>query len=381
MYPNRPVWAEVDLQVILDNLRRVRERVGPTVKLMAVVKSDAYGHGKLEVVETIHRWCDWLGVSFIDEGVELRQAGYDLPILCLVSPLPDELDAVIKYGLTPTVSDLSIVRALSERLEHWGWDAANAPPREVHLKVDTGMGRLGVWHSEAAAAAVEIAALPGVALGGLMTHFPLADGADKSFVHKQIRRFDAVVDELRGRGLDPGLRHAANTAAALDIPQSRYDMVRPGLALYGSYPSEHVDRSIGLRNALTLRARLAVVKRLPAGTTISYGRRYRLERDTTVGVLPVGYADGWRRGLTGRAEVVFRGRRRPIIGVICMDMCLIDLEDCPDARPGEVVTLLGRDYSGEVIRVEEAAGWMETIPYEVTCALSERVPRHYLGSR
>lgn len=376
MYPNRPVWAEVDLQVILDNLRRVRRQVGPTVKIMAVVKSDAYGHGKLEVVEKLHRYCDWLGVSFIDEGVELRQAGYDLPILCLVPPLTDELDAVIKYNLTPVIANQELARALSERLGRTG---STGERREVHLKVDTGMGRLGVWHAEAADTAERIAALPGIRLGGLMTHFPLADAEDKSFTRLQLNRFQDVVQTLRDRGIDPGLRHTANTAAVLDIPESRFEMIRPGLALYGSYPSRHVSREIGLENALTLRARLVEVKRLPRGTTISYGARYRLEEDTTVGVLPLGYADGWRRGLTGRAEVLFRGRRRPIIGVICMDMCMIDLTGSEDARPGEVVTLLGRDYSGGRIEVEELADWLETIPYEITCGLSERVPRHYLG--
>lgn len=375
MYPNRPVWAEVDLDAVLDNLRRIRHRVGSAVRVMAVVKSDAYGHGKLEVVEKLHRYCDWLGVSFIDEGVELRQAGYDLPILCLVSPLPDELDALIKYELTPVISDLSLGRALSERLEFQG-----RAPVKVHLKIDTGMGRLGVWHTDAAGLAAELAALPKIELGGMMTHFPLADGADKSFAREQVRRFAAVIDAVRERGLQPGICHAANTAAVLELPESHFDMVRPGLALYGSYPSPHVGREIGLETAIALRARLAVVKRLPAGTTISYGRRYRLERDTTVGVLPLGYADGWHRGMTGRARAIVRGQRRPIIGVICMDMSMIDLGGLEDVRAGEVVTLMGRDYSGELISVEEVAEWMDTIPYEVTCALSERVPRHYLGS-
>jgi len=211
-----------------------------------------------------------------------------------------------------------------------------------------------------------------------MTHFPLADGEDRSFAREQLERFAKVRRELERNGLRPELCHAANSAAIADLPESFLDMVRPGLALYGSYSSPNVTRNLGVRTAIALRARIAAVKTLPAGTTVSYGRLHRLERETSVGVLPLGYADGWRRSLSGRAEALVRGQRRPIIGAICMDMCMVDLGGLGEVAPGEVVTLLGRDYSGSKIEVEEAARWMDTIPYEVTCGLSERVPRHYL---
>jgi len=378
MYPNRPIWAEVDLSAIRDNLFAVRERVGRGVKIMAVVKSDAYGHGKLEVARALDPYADWFGVSFVDEGVELRQAGFDQPILCMVTPLPDELDAVIKYRLTPVLSDAGLAGHLGERLARMEWMSAYRRDFDVHVKVDTGMGRLGVWHAEAPETVARIEAVPGVHVAGLMTHFPLADGEDRSFVGEQLARFARVRRELEGKGLSPELCHAANSAAIADLPESFLDMVRPGLALYGSYSSPHVTRNLGVRTAIALRARIASVKTLPAGATVSYGRLHRLERETPVGVLPLGYADGWRRSLSGRAEVLVRGKRRPIIGAICMDMCMVDLEGLGEVAPGEVVTLLGRDYSGSKIEVEEAARWMDTIPYEVTCGLSERVPRHYL---
>ncbi|MCD4732787.1 alanine racemase [bacterium] len=375
MYPNRPIWAEVDLHAIRDNFFSLRERVGSGVKMMAVIKSDAYGHGKLQVAQTLHGYADWFGVSFVDEGVELRQAGYDEPILCLVSPLADELDAVIKYRLTPVLSELALAKALVERLHHHGYQEKQGYP--VHVKIDTGMGRLGVWHEEAVEVVKQIAALTDLRISGLMTHFPLADGEDKSFALEQLRRFKRVKEELAEVGITPELCHAANSAGIIDLPESHLDMVRPGVAIYGSYPSPHVSRELGLKQALTLRARIALVKQLPAGTTISYGRRFALEKDTRVGVLPLGYADGWRRSLLNKAEVLVRGERRPLIGVICMDMCMVDLSGFEDVIAGEVVTLLGQDYSGELISVEEVASWMDTIPYEVTCGLSSRVPRHY----
>ena len=384
MYPNRPIWAEVDLSAIRDNLLAVKERVGRGVKVMAVVKSDAYGHGKLEVARALDPYADWFGVSFVDEGVELRQAGFDQPILCMVTPLSDELDAVVKYRLTPVLSDAELGERLGERLARMGWMDAYRETRglsplfPVHVKVDTGMGRLGVWHAEAPETVARIEAVPGVHVAGLMTHFPLADGEDRSFVGEQLARFAKVRRELEKKGLKPELCHAANSAAIADLPESFLDMVRPGLALYGSYSSPHVTRNLGVRTAIALRARIAAVKTLPAGTTVSYGRLHRLERETPVGVLPLGYADGWRRSLSGRAEVLVRGKRRPIIGTICMDMCMVDLGGLGEVTPGEVVTLLGRDYSGSKIEVEEAARWMDTVPYEVTCGLSERVPRHYL---
>ncbi len=378
MYPNRPIWAEVDLRAIRDNFFALRERVGRAVKIMAVVKSDAYGHGKLEVAQALNPYADWFGVSFVDEGVELRQAGFDQPILSLVTPLPDELDAVIRYRLTPVLSDAALAGHLSERLKRMGWLGAYRRDFDVHVKVDTGMGRLGVWYSEAPEIVAEIEAAEGVHVSGLLTHFPLADGEDKTYVREQLRRFDQVCRKVEEKGISPEFYHAANSAAIADVPESYLDMVRPGLALYGSYSSPHVTRNLGIRTAIALRARIATVKTLPAGTTISYGRRHRLERDTPIGVLPLGYADGWRRSLCDRAEVLVRGQRRPIIGAICMDMCMVSLEGLGEVAPGEVVTLLGRDYSGEKIEVEEVAGWMDTIPYEVTCGLSERVPRHYL---
>ncbi|OGD78086.1 MAG: alanine racemase [Candidatus Coatesbacteria bacterium RBG_13_66_14] len=378
MYPNRPIWAEVDLSAIRDNLLAVKERVGRGVKVMAVVKSDAYGHGKLEVARALDPYADWFGVSFVDEGVELRQAGFDQPILCMVTPLPDELDAVIKYRLTPVLSDASLAGQLGERLARMEWMSAYRRDFDVHVKVDTGMGRLGVWHAEAPETVARIEAVPGVHVAGLMTHFPLADGEDKDFAREQLGLFARVRRELGKKGLKPELCHAANSAAIADLPESFLDMVRPGLALYGSYSSPHVTRNLDVRTAIALRARIAAVKTLPAGTTVSYGRLHRLERETPVGVLPLGYADGWRRSLGGRAEALVRGKRRPIIGAICMDMCMVDLGGLGEVTPGEVVTLLGRDYSGEKIEVEEVARWMDTVPYEVTCGLSERVPRHYL---
>ncbi len=364
----RPTHAVVDLSAIASNVAGIRDRIGPDRHLMAVVKADAYGHGSIRVAKTaLEHGADCLGVAIPEEGYALRRAGIDAPILVFGFIQPQEASKVVVARLDQSVGSLDLLDALDRA----GKTAGHAV--RVHLKIDTGMGRLGVSPDQALGLAQEIEKRRNLELAGVFSHFCTADCADKSYTQTQIERFESALRELEAGGIDPGIRHIANSAGVLAHPDSYYDMVRPGIMIYGLYPSKDVEQSIHLQPAMHLMTRISALKIAPAGTSISYGRTYITRgKQTRIATLPVGYADGFSRLLSNNADVTIRGQRAPIVGTVCMDMCMADVSKIDIARVGDEVILFGDGPSAD-----EVARRSGTINYEVTCRVSGRVPRIY----
>lgn len=362
----RPTVAEIDLGAVQRNLGRVRDAVGARVRVFGVVKADAYGHGAVPVARALEPLCHALAVSLVEEGLELRAAGIRAPILVLGAYYNRHQDDVIAERLTPVIYDRG-------DLERFAGAAKRLGRRlDVHVKVDTGMSRLGIAPGELPATLERLDALSPLKLAGLCTHFASADVQDASATEVQLATFEAALDAARAQGLPGVIRHAANSAAAVRFPAARLDAVRPGLALYGAMPSELVRLS-GLEPSLALRSRIMAVREIAAGTGVSYGGTWRATRPTRVATLPVGYADGYPRHIR-QASVLLAGRRVPIIGVVCMDMLMIDVTDLPESALAGPVTLIGRD-GDEEITVDEVARWAGTVNYEILCGISKRVPR------
>jgi alanine racemase len=346
---------------------------------MAVVKADGYGHGSVAAAyAALEAGATWLGVALVEEGVELRDAGVETPILLLSQPPVEAARAVVDAGLTPVVHSGRFVEALAKAAA----DAGAVDPQPVHLKVDTGMHRIGCSPSEALDLAPAIAKHRELHLQGLLTHFAVADEPDNPYTTRQVAVFDAVRKELARAGIRPPLVHAANSAGVLTVPEARYDLVRCGIAVYGIAPAAELDGRLPLKPALSLKARVSYVRRLVAGERLSYGLRYELDVPSTVVTVPVGYADGVPRrlGEVG-GEVLIGGRRKPIAGTVTMDQLLVDLgpsEAAGDVEIGTEVVLLGRQ-GDETVSAAEWAAKLGTIPYEVCCGIGDRVPRRYVG--
>jgi len=369
----RPTYAEIDLTAIAANVALACRLARPKAQVMAVVKADAYGHGAVEVARVaLAAGASWLGVAIPEEAVPLRAAGIASRILVLGPIAPDQADLVADHGLDQCVCDQTQAEALDR--------AARARGRilALHLKVDTGMGRVGLRPRDVRLAAEKISALPSVQLTGLMTHFADAEAEEPDFAREQLARFEEVVRELPGAGLPVPLRHAANSAALLFLPEARLDLVRPGIMLYGYHPRgrKHPAEPL-LRPALRLRTAISQLKDVPRGGSVSYGRTFVASRDLRVATLPVGYADGWGRLLSNRGQVLIRGQRIPIIGRVCMDMTMVDVTGLPDVRVGDEAVLIGRQGSEE-ITADEVGEIQGTINYEVLSRISPRVPRVYL---
>ncbi|QXC60350.1 alanine racemase [Aquihabitans sp. G128] len=371
----RPVWADVDLDAVTANVRALRAVVGP-VLFCAVVKADGYGHGAVPVASAaLAGGADLLGVALVAEGAELRDAGSAAPILVLSQASPDELDVLVGCDLEATAYTEAGVAGLAAAARRAGRGAER--PVRVHLKVDTGMHRVGAQPDEVVALARSIDVEPGLALASVFTHCAVADEPDDPFTAEQLRRYEEVLADLAAAGIDVPLRHAANTAAAIAHPDARYDVVRCGIGIYGLDPSAEVAGRVPLRPAMALRSRVSHVKRVAAGEGISYGLRYRPERETTIATVPLGYADGVPRALSSvGAEVLVGGRRRPIAGTVTMDQFLVDCGDDPVAV-GDDVVLLG-EQGGDRIGADDWARRLGTISYEIVCGISTRVPRRYL---
>jgi alanine racemase len=369
----RPVWAEVDLGAIRANVRALRAAVAPA-RVLAVVKADAYGHGAIPVGRAaLDAGAAWLGVALVEEGVALREAGIDAPVLVLSEPVPEAAACVVAHRLTPVVYTPTGIEALAKAVAETG-----APePLPVHLKVDTGMHRVGAATHEAAALAQQVVDHGELRLEGVCTHFAVADEPSNPYTEQQLERFDAVLRELAALGIDPGVVHTANTAGALAFPASRRDLVRVGIGLYGIAPVAELDGIVTLRPALAVKACVSYVKTLRAGSAVSYGLRYELDRDARIATVPVGYGDGVPRNLAhAGGEVLVRGRRCRIAGTVTMDQMMVDVGDLPVER-GEEVVLLGAQ-GGDAITASEWAQRLGTIPYEIVCGIGPRVPRRYL---
>jgi len=365
-------WAEVDLGAIAHNARLLKGCAGSECELMVAVKANAYGHGAIPVSRAaLAGGASRLAVSRTEEGIELRQAGIEAPILLLGYTLPGESDAIVHWDLTPTVNSEPQAKALSEAA------TAQGKPVPVHVKVDTGMSRYGLFPDEVLAFVRFLSGLPGLAPEGLYTHFAVADLPDKAFTWEQFGVFRGVVEALEASGFHFPLKHVSNSAATIDLPEMALDIVRCGIALYGLRPAAAVEPRVALRSALALKSRVARVRTLPAGTSISYGRTYVTDEPTRVALIPVGYGDGYHRLASNRGAVLVRGRRAPILGRVCMDQFVVDVSDIPSVRLHDEVVLIGRQGE-ERIPAEEVAGWVETINYEVTTSLLPRTTRIYL---
>lgn len=361
-------WVEVDLARLRENARALA-RVAAPARLMAVVKAGAYGHGAVPVAQAaLAGGAAQLAVATVTEGQALREAGIDAPTLVFVPARPDLAGVYAEQRLTATVTGWDQAQALAKAARELG---VRLP---VHVKVDSGMGRQGFLPEEALAVWEQLVHLEGLEVQGLYTHFATADEAETDYARLQWQRFRGLVDHLEARGLRPPLVHAANSAALLRMPEARLDMVRVGLALYGVLPPNVPARTL-LQPALAWKCRITAVRTLPAGWGVSYGAEFVTWRPTRVATLGVGYADGYRRSLAGRAQVLIQGRRFPVIGRVTMDQVMVDITDL-EGDPGEEALLLGGS-GPQAIDVQEMARWMETIPYEVFTSISSRVERRY----
>jgi len=363
-----PIWTEIDLDAIADNIKAIRGLVGGKVKVMGVVKANAYGHDALEVAPLLlQNGASFLAVARLDEGIELRKANIKAPILILSLTLKEELSSLLLYDLTPTVCDMERVELLSQLA------TKRRKIVKVHIKVDTGLGRIGVLPENAIDFVQRVQDMKNIQIEGIFTHFAAAYEKDKSYTEEQFTRFAAVLNTLEEKGIRIPLMHTANSPAILDLPAVYLDMVRPGLSIYGFYSSPEVKRVIKLKPALKFKTKIVYLKRLPAGKSISYGRTYNTASETLVATLPVGYADGYPRLLSNNGEVLIRGSKSPVIGRIAMDQTMIDVTHIPDVEIGEEVTLWGNQA------IEETARRVGTIVDEVLCmADKKRIPKLFI---
>lgn len=368
----RPTWAQVDLDAIAANVG-VLKRQATAGMLMAVVKADGYGHGLVPAGRAaLAGGADWLAVALVEEGVALRAAGIAAPILVMTEPPATAIPELLGADLTPAVYTAAFASALATAA-----DQGRLDPVAVHLKLDTGMRRVGVPQAQWQDALRQIRDTAGLRLQGLWSHFAVADEPDNPFIAYQAEEFRRGVAMARTLGVRPDVTHLANSAGTLHLHDDHYDMVRPGLAVYGLEPAPGLFGDLPLRPALSWWTRLSLVKRLAAGEAISYGLRWSAPRATTVATVPAGYADGVTRALSNRGEVVVRGRRMPVAGTVCMDQFLVDAGDT-EVAAGDDVCLLGQQ-DGVRVTAQDWAAWLGTINYEVVCGIGRRVPRVYLG--
>jgi len=375
------IWAEIDLNAIAHNVRELRRITAPSARLMVAVKANAYGHGTIEVArQALKSGADALGVARVDEGIQLREAGLDAPVLVFGYTPPTEAARLYEFDLIQTVYSYETARELS--------DTASSLDIKIniHLKVDTGMGRLGLLPDSRRAAladsAVEevkfIAGLSGLKLEGIFTHFATADWADKLYAEKQFQIFSNFLDLLHKAGCKFGIKHAANSGAIIDMPQTHLDMVRAGIAIYGLYPSDEIDKSrIKLLPAMSLKARIVYLKKVPAGFMVSYGITHKTKKTTTIATIPVGYGDGLSRLMSSNGHMLVHGQKAPIVGRVCMDLTMLDVGHIPEVEIEDEVVVFGHQGDAS-ITADEIAKATNTINYEVVTKISSRVPRIYL---
>lgn len=368
--PVPPVWIEVDLQAIQHNFRQIRRFVSPQVKVLTVIKANAYGHGLLPVARALNEaGSDFLAVASVVEAVALRRAGVPGKLLVLGQLLPEEAPLVVKHGLIQAIGDFNSANALSR--------AASLEEKQVsiHLKVDTGMGRYGVWHEEAVGLFRRLVELPGIRCDGIFTHLSSA-GRNAQATQEQLAHFSDLLQRLEKARLPIGIRHAANSVGLLRFPESHWDLVRTGLLIYGASPVNDLQ-PIETKPALSLKSRIRFLKTLEPEQTVSYGGTWKAARRSIVATLPVGYAHGYMRALSNKAQLLVRGARAPVIGRITMEDLMCDVTDIPGVQIGDEAVLIGRQ-GGEQVTAEELAKHARTIPYEILVGLSPSIPRRYL---
>ena len=374
-YKLNRAWAEIDLDAIAHNVREIKGITGKRVEMMGVVKADAYGHGVLEVVRTLlDNGITQLAVSMLDEAIQIRKMGIEVPILILSYTDPARAEEIILNDVTQTVFCHDLAYALSAASVKLGRKA------KIHVKVDTGMTRVGFMPGYSAVKNImEIGKLPGLIIEGLFTHFASADESERDYTMMQFERFMSVCSELGRVGIHIPVKHVCNSAGIIQYPEMHMDLVRPGVILYGLYPSQQVDRDkIHLKPAMTLKANVILVKDVEQDVCISYGRTFRTSRLSKIATIPIGYADGYTRLLSNKGQVLVNGELAPIVGRVCMDQCMVDVTDLKqDVHVGDEVVLFG-SQNGACISVDEVAADIGTINYEVVCIIGKRIPRVYL---
>jgi alanine racemase len=373
MAARHPTVAVIDLGAFCHNLSLVHRTIAPGVKVAIMVKADGYGHGALQLSRAAMEagLAEVLGVAHVDEAVALREAGIKAPIIVLGGCFEERAAEVVAYELEIAFFSMKLAEALDAEAQRRG----KVVP--CHLKVDTGMGRLGLDPEEALGAAKRLIDLKGLELVGIMTHFSTADHADKSYALEQLARFERAARSVREAGIQVPCVHSANSAAILSLPESHYDMVRPGIMLYGAPPSAEVGTDADLRAVMTLKTRVGHLFDLSVGESVSYGRRFIADRPSRIATLPIGYADGWSRLLSNKGAALIGGRRVPIVGKVCMDLTMVDVTDVPGVALGDEVVLIGRQGDA-VITADEVAHATGTISYEVFTRIGKRVPRLYV---
>lgn len=367
-------WAEIDLDAIAHNVREIRRITNKRAEIMGAVKADAYGHGVVETVQTmLDNGVDRLAVSMLDEAIQLRKLGIKVPILILSYTDPTRAEEIIQNNVTQTVFSHDLARALSDAAVRLGRNV------KIHVKIDTGMTRVGFMSGYSAIKNVlEISTLPNIIIEGLFTHFASADERDRSYTLMQFEKFMSICNELSRVGVHIPVKHVCNSAGIMEYPEMHLDMVRPGIILYGIYPSQDVDKSrIALKPAMTLKANVILVKDVEIDTCVSYGRIFKTSRPSKLATIPIGYADGYTRLLSNKGEMLINGERVPVVGRVCMDQCMVDVTGLNQpVQVGDEAVIFGRQGNGE-ISAGEVAEAIGTISYEVLCIIGKRIPRVY----
>lgn len=369
----RPVWAEVDLDKLAHNMREIR-RVSKSEDIIAVIKADGYGHGALDIAPTLlENGATKIAVAVLNEAVELRRGGIEQSIMVLGFTPPSLIDMLLRYDIEQTVYSYDLAREISVLAKKKNKLA------KIHIALDTGMGRIGFLPNEESLEEVyKISKLPNIIIEGLFSHFSSADEDCKDYTNMQLDKYNTFYNKLVEKGVNVNLRHIANSAAIIDMPESHFEAVRPGIILYGYYPSDEVFKNkIDLKPVMSLKTNIVHIKKLPEGEYISYGRKFKTSRESIIATLPVGYADGYTRLLFNKAKVIVNGNFVPVIGRICMDQCMVDVTDIPNVKLGDEVILMGQQGDLE-FTADHIAELIGTINYEITCMISKRVPRVYL---
>ncbi len=370
---DKRTWAEVDLDAIAHNIKEIRKITNPNSKIMAVVKADAYGHGFLEVTKTLlENGADRLAVAVLQEGKQLRSRGVTVPILILGASGEESVEDLINFDITPSVFTYEFAKELSYAAER------KEKVTKIHIKIDTGMSRIGFLagdnNEEIVDEILKISRLPYIEIEGIFSHFATSDEADKSYTLLQYERFMDVCDKLEDKGLHIPIKHICNSAGIMMYPEMHLDMVRPGVILYGMYPSDEVDKSrLNLIPAMTLKSTVTHVKEVEEGRGVSYGKEFITSKKMKIATVPIGYADGYLRKLAHEGKMIVNGEKVAIIGRICMDQCMIDVTNVHTIDTGDEVTIFGR----EGVTIDDLAAWLETINYEVSCVIGKRIPRIY----
>jgi alanine racemase len=369
----RPVWAEIDLDKLAHNMREIR-RVAKSETIIAVVKADAYGHGAIDVAPVLlENGADRLAVAIISEAVELRRSGIECPIMILGFTPPNLIDNILNYDIEQSVYSFEFAKELSEMAQKENKTA------RIHIVLDTGMGRIGYLPCDESAQEIyNIYNLPNIIIEGMFCHFSSSYEYDKTYTYEQVKKYNEFHEKLKEKKVNINMRHMANSAAIIDLPETHYEAVRPGIIIYGYYPSSEVNKeNIDLKPVMTLKTNVVHIKTLPPGEYVSYGRKFKTQKESIIATLPVGYADGYNRLLFQKGKVILKGTFAPVIGSICMDQCMIDVSDIPGVKVGDEVILMGEDDNNK-FTADTIANIIGTINYEVLCSITKRVPRVYV---